>query len=385
MKNVSLIVTLVALVLFGLFIILYYATIHIAPERVPTFEQAWVVSQVAGEKVASNEPKLVNIGETIKLYTVIAGKKHKQEELTYFTNAPGLKLDGKTIPADKIENWQRRWGVVKVLWFKIDTIKDTYIPVKDEDVLTITYNDDYCSEWGFAWDKIMEVAPEKDINIFTQELKIPQEYGTTRFKIQALIYAKDNPIIPFRKVNSPGNEAMDQFGIGDNVTRLSISDGDSLLGYYRAFYNLPYINFNEPPEVEGYRIEHFIGGNSLNYLLGALKLMGYKELRFGKLEELYKLTDNLFSEVVPDPQGYYYQNSAPNQRIRFGPAGVQVGDIILSGTHGGVISADKSPEGTPNGYLDSSDLVIHCWQGRLNEESLSDAFVPGFDVLRVKR
>lgn len=385
MKNISLIVSLVALVLFGLFIIFYYVTIHIAPERVPTFEQAWVVSQVAGEKVASNEPKLANKGETMKLYTVIAGKKHKQEELTYFTNAPGLRLDGKIIPADKIENWQRRWGVVKVLWFKIDTEKDTYIPVKDEDVLNIAYNDDYCSEWGFAWDKIMEVAPEKDINIFTQELKIPQEYGTTRFKIQALIYTKDNPIIPLRKVNSPGKEAMDQFGIGDNVTRLSISDGDSLLGYFRAFYNLPYINFNEPPDIEGYRIERFIGGNSLNYLLGALKLMRHKEVKFGSLEELYRLTNNLFSEVVLDSQGFYFQSFLPNQRIRFGPAGVQVGDIILSGNHVGVMSADKSSAGTPNGYLDSHDLVTHCWQGRLTEEPLSDAFVPGFYVLRVKR
>ena len=385
MKNVSSLISLVALVLFGLFIVFYYATIHIAPERVPTFEQAWVVSQLAGEEIASNEPKLVKKGEPIKLYTVIAGKKYNREELTYFTNAPALILDGRIIPPDKIEHWQRRWGVVKVLWFKIDTEKETYIPAEEGLIPTIAYHEEYFSEWGFSWDKIVEVTPELDLNPFTQELKVRQDYGTIRFKVQALIYTKDNPVIPLRKVNSPGKEAVEQLGIQDRVTRLSISDRDSLLGYYRAFYNLPYINLNEPPEVEGYRIENFIGGNSLNYLLGALKLMGYKGLKFSNLEELYKITEELFSEVIPDPQGFYIQVSQPRQRIRFGPGGVQVGDIILSGSHGGIISADRSPEGAPNGYLDSYDLVTHCWQSRLTEEPISDAFIPGFTVLRAQR
>jgi len=385
MKNVSLMVSLVALFLFGLFIILYYATIHIAPERVPTFEQAWVVSQTAEETIASNEPKLVKKGEPINLYTVIAGKKRNKKELTYFTNAPGVKLNGKIIPPDRIENWQRRWGVVKVLWFKIDTEKKSYIPGKNGQVPTIAYAEDYCSEWGFSWDKILEVNPEEYLNPFTQELKIRQEHGTVRFKIQALIYTKDNPVIPLRKINSPGKDAVDQLGIQDIVTRLSIRDEEPLLGYYQAFYNLPYINLNEPPEAEGYRIEHFIGGNSLNYLLGALKLMGYKELKFGNLEELYKVTNELFSEVTPDHQGFYYQRSQPQQRIKFGPGGVELGDIILSGSHGGIVVADKSPEGTPNGYLDSYDLITHCWQGKLTEEPLSDAFVPGFAVLRAKK
>ena len=385
MKNVSLIIFLVSLVIFGLFIVVYYAIIYIAPKRVPTFEQAWVASQAVGEKIASNEPKLLKKGETIRLYAVIAGKKHNQKEQTYFTNAPGLKLDGEIIPPDKIENWQRRWGVVKVLWFKIDTERDTYIPAQEGRVPTIAYNEDYQSEWGFSWDKIVEVAPEQDLNPFTQELKIRQEPGTMRFKIQALIYTKNNPVIPLRRVNSPGKEEADQFGIPDRVSRLSISDGDSLLGYYRAFYNLPYINLDEPPEVEGYRIEHFIGGNSFNYLLGTFKLMGYKDLKFGSLDELYRVTDRLFSEVVPDTQGFYHQTSQPHLRIRFGPGGVQVGDIILSGRQGGVISTDKSPAGTPNGYLDSSDLVTHCWQSKLTEEPMSDAFIPGFSVLRIKK
>lgn len=391
MKDLSSFLVLIAILIFIVLIALYIFVLRITPEEVPQFIKAWVVTQVSGDPVASNEPKVVSKDRRVKLYAVIAGRKKDSEEITYFTNALQLRLDGKEISAKQIERWQKKWGNVKIIWSKIEPMMGSFTNATHPQNTKVLFRDIYCDEWPSIWESKADVnlsKPETPPGVKEPEKSEFEEFqqglGTMRYTIFAVLYWGENRVNPIRKAKSPGVEAADELGIKNEVTRLSIKEDNSLLGAMRALHNIPYVEYSEPQEKRIYRIQNLIGFDSIGAVMAALILMGKKDLGNYDLESLQRLSNILHEDVYLSQEGFYYPAGKPNQKIRFASNGVKTGDFILSGSHIGAIVRDIGHEGLPNGWLDYADSVLHCYNAPLEEEYLSQAFLGNFAILRLK-
>jgi len=391
MRDISSFLVLIAILLFLGVIILYIFVLRITPEEVPQFIKAWVVTQVSGDPVASNEPRVVSKDRKVKLYAVIACKKKGFEEITYFTNVLQLKLDGKEIPTERIERWQKKWGNVKIIWSKVEPMMGSFTNTTHPQDTKVLFRDNYCDEWPSIWESEAEVnlsEPEIPPGVEEPEksefAEFKQGLGTMRYTIFAVLYWGENRVNPIRKAKSPGVEAANELGIKNEVTRLSVKEDNSLVGTMRALHNIPYVEYNEAQEQRIYRIQNLIGFDSVGAVMAALMLRGRKELGNYDLEALIKAADTLHEDVYLSQEGFYYPTGKPNQKIRFGSNGIRTGDLILSGSHVGVIVRDIGSEGLPNGWLDYADSVLHCYNAPLKEEYLSQAFLGNLTILRLK-
>jgi hypothetical protein len=391
MKDISSILVFVVISIFIAAILLYIFFLRVTPDEIPEFVQAWVTTQIPGDPYASNEPRVITKDKKCKLHAVIAGKKKGSKDITYFSDAPQLRLDGIEIPPEKVERWQKQWGNVRIIWSKIEPMAGSFTNLSHPKKPKVLYEADFCDKWPFIWDLDAEVDLNEEEPRPGMEQKEKSEFaefakgmGTMRYTIYAVLYWGENHVVPIRKAKSPSIESYDDIDITDKITRLSVKEDYSFIGTMRALHNLPYVKFDEPDEYRIYRIRHLLGFDSAGAIMAALMLMGYKNLGNYDITALENLTIELYDDVYLKNDNFYYPAGEGYHKIEFGPNGVQVGDIIVSGDHVGVITRDIGHEGLPNGFLDYADSVLHCYEAPLEEDYISQAFLSRFSILRLK-
>lgn len=393
MKSSTAWAMLIAILIFA-FIGFYFLFWERITERdIPKLTKAFVAVQKEGEPYATNAPVFGKYGDKIILHAVVVGIKRGEKEPTYFTYAPALIINGKRIPQKRIEHWQKKWGDLKIFWFKIEPLLLRVRKKDFEKENKIAYHESYLPNWSSYWEHEAHLAPtydffEKPKVKETEALIIRQEaeeerIGTMRFKIRVALFKRGNRIVPIRRAVAPGIEQFDDLGITDAVTRVTVrGTGDDLLSYLKAYYHLPYLDFSEPFPLRMKRVERFIGIDSITAVLGAARLMGY-ELPQGDTPQsiLRKLATLKYSRVIVGDDGICHPIASPKMRIRFGPFGVKVGDILLSEDHAGVIVADKGEKGA----LDGDDIILHAYHNPLGFDPLAQAFIKPFFILRLEK
>jgi hypothetical protein len=391
MKDTSSILILIVISIFVGAILIYIFVFRVTPDEVPQFVQAWVTTQIPGDPFSSNEPRVITKDTICKLHAVIAGKKKGSKDITYFTNAAQLRLDGQEIPSQKIERWQKQWGNVRIIWSKIEPMAGSFTTLSHPKKPKVLYRANFCDKWPFIWELEAEVDPNKEEpspGVEQQEKSEFEEFekglGTMRYTIYAVLYWGENHVVPIRKVKAPDVESYDDLGITDEVTRLSVKEDYSFIGTLRSLHNIPYVKFDVPDKHRIYRIKRLIGFDSIGSIMATLMLMDYRDLGNYDLNTLYKNTFVLYDDVYLAKDNFYYSANNKYKRIKFDEKGISVGDIIISGDHVGVISRDIGSEGLPNEYFDYADSILHCYEAPLKEDYISQAFLSNFTILRLK-
>jgi hypothetical protein len=392
MKSSTALAMLIAILIFSAIGFYYLFWERITERDIPELTGAFVAVQKEGESEATNQPPIGRYGEKIVLHAVVVGIKRGEKEATYFTYAQELIINGENIPPRRIEQWQKKWGNLRIFWFKIEPliIRVTEKDFKRKNI--VPYHESYLPSWSSYWQHEAHLKPTSDFfakpkleeteALIIREEAEEERMGTMRFKIRVALFKEGNRVVPIRGAIAPGIEQYDELGITDAVTRVTIKgEGDGLVSHLKAFYHLPYLQFPEPLPLRMKRVNRFIGLDSITVILGAIRLSG-RELPPGDSPQsvLGKLTTIEYSRLVVADDGICHPLANPKRNINFGSFGVKPGDIILSEDHAGVITEDRGEKG----LLDGEDIVLHAYDQPLSLDPLARAFIKPFFILRLK-
>ncbi|HWO18596.1 MAG TPA: hypothetical protein VNO30_07460 [Kofleriaceae bacterium] len=207
--------------------------------------------------------------------------------------------------------------------------------------------------------------------------------GTVRYKVELELDGA--------RLQTPGAEAADTFGVLPSVHRVSIRRGDDFLGHLSAYLLVPEV-FGSAGEGRNHQTDRFTGADCADVMVGAMRRMG-RPLPYSNVAGLTAFATMIVRSTDIDEHG------APAQPI----TGVREGDLIridyggaLRGhtprafDHVAALWEDRSDpsgphKGGPDGQLDGFDLVIHMGHPRLVIEPLTQQSPATIDVLRWKK
>ncbi|MEN8136180.1 MAG: hypothetical protein ABFS18_11695 [Thermodesulfobacteriota bacterium] len=149
---------------------------------------------------------------------------------------------------------------------------------------------------------------------------------------------------------TPGTKDKDNRGLSPNVFRLSIKDGDDLMGNLTSFFNVPAI-FGSTP----YQVKNYIGVDCADVLMAAYCITNGKPIK--KDYNVASLTRTL--PVIKKAQ---ITNGNPDKKIYWGKD-IQRGNFIAVRYNGGRqyqhIGA-LYKDSNANNILDAEDMILHA-------------------------
>jgi hypothetical protein len=196
--------------------------------------------------------------------------------------------------------------------------------------------------------------------------------GTMRYKVSLRVAG--------RALTSPGAEAADARGLRPSVMRVSFRDGDDLVGWLAAYFNVPNV-FGSGGSGRTHQAELFQGADCADVIIGAARLAG-ASLPYTSVLGLRAHARPVTGRLLLDESGVY-EPAIPARgersraelpagatrgqrvRLRFG-AEVRRGDIMLidyvgftdsprSWDHVAVVARDAGKAGE----FDPDDRILH--------------------------
>lgn len=153
-----------------------------------------------------------------------------------------------------------------------------------------------------------------------------------------------------RTLNTPGIESKDKRGLSPKVFRISVKQGNDLIGNLTSYFNVPAV-FGSTP----YQVKNHIGIDCADVLMAA-----YSKSKNQPIAKDYNVA--MLTRKFKTIAKTQISNGEPLSEIRW-QKDIQSGDFIAvrySGSkqyqHIGALYQDKND----NGLLDSEDTVIHA-------------------------
>lgn len=369
-----------------------------------SLEKVFIASQVNESIVADTLAKNIVKDDKCFLYLVIKAKEGNKT--IYFSEAQKIKIGGLEIipekPEDNFQHLDISWYKVEPKMYHLDG--HGHDPANPEfiwytnagapggrtdrqplSVDKITYRENPLVAENNKWTISADAHPTDP------EYDIHDGFGTMRYCV--VIEYQD--VSGARKsLKSPGLERYVNNGISNEVCRVTVQQDVSYLGYLTGYFNIPGVFGSYPAQVDNY-----VGVDCADLVVGGWNKYKGKKLPYTNVTGLrYSLpAGGLMKLVLTD---HYYDSDgiiyakyndaagAPFDQkvIKIGQEGIHPGDIILfnyipnkadrSWDHVGILYADSSENGTPNGLLDKYDLILHCGpaEPRINQFNY-DGFV----------
>ncbi len=178
-----------------------------------------------------------------------------------------------------------------------------------------------------------------------------------------------------RVLASPGLEQNDARGLSPEVTRVTLRDGDDLVGQLTGFFNVPGV-FGSVP----YQVRNYLGVDCADVLMGA-----WARAHAKPIERDWNVA--ALARELPLVAATTIAKGRPAARLRWGED-VRRGDLVVVRYAGarqfGHVGALYGDDG--DGVLDGEDLVIHAGPEALHLSKLTDgAFDGDVKVLRPSR
>ena len=167
----------------------------------PELVTAWVAIAPEGADVAEIGPVELGAGRGFKLYAVLEARGHGGEAI-YYTEAPGLSIGGRPVPAEALRRWNRP-EPVKVLWFTVEGYVP-YLELKPGDGLDrFRFEAYFRPEWGFGWTVPGTLDPAHDDRLVAEDRLPRLPFGTQRFQVRIELYKRDYARSWCRRLASP--------------------------------------------------------------------------------------------------------------------------------------------------------------------------------------
>jgi hypothetical protein len=351
-----------------LILLFFISTPQFSHAATPQIKAVHLLSSIGGNP-PSDQPLYPQNRDRFYLYIAIETIDNGQT--TWYCRVPEFTLKGKKF--QDISNWDpRKQGELKIDWLKLEWNRKK----------KKHYNNCHPS-WHWAAIDYHE-TPFKSGN--HQLMKIrgdcratdllnKSDLGTMRFKATISLNGQ--------KFSSPGIEKTWRGGLSDEILRVSRlgRDGNPLLKWARAFYNLPYIWGSAGTNDENHQSERFVGADCADLVVAAGRKAGYTNLSYCSTKTLKKYTETI-AKVKLDPRSGRFIHVDNNKPLRWG-RDFKTGDLAFGSRHVGFLSRDRGNRR----WLDHSDRIIHTLFKEPVEESLHDSgsFAKRFEILRLRK
>ena len=300
--------------------------------------EAYIVSKTSEQETADQKPKYATLDKKVELYAILKAKVGREK--VYFTDAPKIKIGGKTIKPKSIK---RMSGCrdIKVEWFKLEPTKGNYAYVRDTNPI------DY-KETSFSKDPAVEADVHPTI-LRDQFKEIPQGVGVMHYR---LIIKTENGAFA-----TSGVESRQLGGLSDRVHRISYRPNTrSWVDFTFELFETPYVFASLRTQVDSQ-----IGSDCADLVVYAKRREEQEEK--GKPRTEYTFSTGLRSKTRTtlvtrvDSKDHEHLIDEKGNPIYFGK--VKEGDIVyyppIKGIgHTAILYSDSGIKG----YLDCADLII---------------------------
>ncbi len=352
----------------------YYIFIHpyLRVKHAPKFVKAYVVVKTNKLDYATNDFLVIEEKDNPELQACIVAKKWGEDKLTYFCPSKRLKIDGKFIPENSIEQWDNfKWKEVRIFWFKIQPVMLDKYRDKPFEYSHIKYVYQFQTTWPLQWTHKLDVRDFASIYP-------KQNYGTMRFKIRAEI--KEGIADVIEKVYSAGEEEVNENNIiSDKVFKVALVPSKDYFGYITSLFNLAYVEGGIDYKKFGDKNPAYlrIAIDSPGYFTYAARLSGFKDVKLGDIPSLLKHFKVVLKGVkLNKKKGVYVDEKGKPVDIKM----LKRGYIIWDGELFGVFASEGSLQGGKFGVLSDDDRVLYSNGLPVYYEKMGDHFYKNIQI-----
>ncbi len=353
---------------------IYFIFVHpiLRVKHAPKFVKAYVVVKTNKLDYATNDFLIIEEKDNPELQACIVAKKWGEDKLTYFCPSKRLKIDGKFIPEDSIEQWDNfRWKEVRIFWFKIQPVTLAKYRGEPFDYSHVKYVYQFQTTWPLQWTHKLDVRDFASIYP-------KQNYGTMRFKIRAEI--KEGIADVIEKVYSAGEEEVDENNIiSNNVFKVALVPSKDYFGFITSLFNLAYVEGGIDYKKFGDKNPAYlrIAIDSPGYFTYAAQLSGFKDVKLGDIQSLLKHFKVVLKDVRLDAKkGVYVDEKGKPVDIKM----LKRGYIIWDGELLGVFASEGSLQGGKFGVLSEDDRVLYSNGLPIYYEKMGDHFYKDIQI-----
>ncbi len=341
----------------------------------PILKEVRVVTASANDPVFRDGARKLAPGETFRLAVALLVEQRGRGAY-WISPAERLELDGAELDHLQIAGWPESDRVLRVHWF---TIESSSLGGRLGSAGTghqLEWRTFLAPELGRA--PAVEGRMEAHNDDFVGGLAPPppDRPGTLRFHARVEIVEKPADIRAVQTGSSPGVEALFDPRLPTVSRGLGAPEG--IQATVGELFLLP--GFRAPAggratadaiavKATGRPLADLVAGRyvTTSWSVAVAAVAGDSILQREQLQRL--------GEVDAGPAAL----TRRGRRLSWG-SDIQTGDLLETGEHWLVLERDDG-----NGYLDSGDQVLHCWQSPAEETTLVQAVDPGTTRLRLFR
>jgi len=168
--------------------------------------RAWIAIEVAGSGVAEIGVVEVPAGSECTLHAVLEAERLDGRPV-YYTEAPGLRIEGREIPSGELRRWDRETAVT-IFWFTVEGVAPRVVAGADFSPDDLAFKVSFRADWPRAW--AVPAVLESSASSFAQgrEQLDGGAFGTQRYHVRIEFYASSQALMPEQRFASWGAEAL---------------------------------------------------------------------------------------------------------------------------------------------------------------------------------
>lgn len=199
------IVTVIAASAAVLLVLLLWPRVQegLAPDPVA----AHVAILPEGHDAAVAGPVDLAAGTPFTLHAVLEARDRAGDPV-YYTEAPALEIDGRRVPDEALQLWDRR-QVVKLFWFSVEGFTPYLDLDRPEQLDRFHFTEFFRPEWPATWSVEGRLTPR-----FSQALvqegaeEVARPFGTQRYQVRIELFDDEEDVTPDERFISTGGNAL---------------------------------------------------------------------------------------------------------------------------------------------------------------------------------
>lgn len=392
-KNRFLIISILVMAVLALLYI--FGSPKVYERALPKLLKGYIVLREEEEKTAYDKHRTALLSENIIMYAVIEAKEVFSKKNKFFSQTDNISLNGKRLPFESIEKWDRFWKELKIGWIKIEPLFLRFNGKNQKDLSFIKYKYRWRFDGLYYWALPADAKPAALIEYEVEQIRSkrrksfsePKKYpGTMFFRYYAYLHSDDDSMNPIREVGTPGVETAGPMGLGEDVMRVTFIEDKTFKGFCTGFINVPYIEGNEDLIIKTRATERYIAVSNRSYIYESAIQAGYdlKEKSFQGLRDACLV---IYKDLYLSASNYIYPFGKSGIMIRFVKNGVQPGDIIVWGKEKNmaVLYSDGGLEAKADSWFDGTDLVIAAGKNGVDKDYFANVVDDKFEVWRLSK
>ncbi|MGD2114420.1 MAG: hypothetical protein PVG07_05170, partial [Acidobacteriota bacterium] len=183
-----------------------------ARERLaPQPTRALVAIRPAGAPAAVVGPVEIEPGTEFTLHAVLEAQA-RGGETVYYTEAPGLEIDGDSVGGDALRPWDRA-QVAKVFWFTVEGPAPYLELEAPEHLERFAFTEYFHPEWPTTWSVPGRLDSRYDQSLARDAggrelLGGRRTFGTQRYQVRIELFDDEKDLTPAERFHSAGGAAL---------------------------------------------------------------------------------------------------------------------------------------------------------------------------------